>query len=137
MKARCNLWTTLYLKVFALNDEIPILVPLDGGLGNAVDLTLELNVALLNRDNVLGTAKEARSHLDLKDRGRVHRVLRVLCPALIRSLVLNPDVFNLQTSLSDSQEPRVEVVEVHRSSVLEPRDVGLGDTIGGAVEGDA
>jgi hypothetical protein len=125
-----------YLKVFTLDDQVSVLVPLDGGLGHAVDFTLELDVAFLDRNNILRSTQKTGRDQNFKDGGRVDRVFRVLRSALISAFVIDFDVFDLEASLADPQEPGVKVVEVDGGAVLQPGHVGLGDAVGGAVQGD-
>ena len=125
-----------YLKVFTLDDQISVLVPLDGRLRHAVDLTLELNVAFLDRNNILRPTQKTGRDQNFQDGGRINRVLSVLRSALVSPFVVDFDVFDLEATLTDPQEPGVKMVEVDGSAVLQPGHVGLGDAVGGAVQGD-
>ena len=97
----------MYLKVFALDDQLAVLGPLDGGLRFAVDAALELGVLLLVGDDTLRTLDEARRHLDL-ERGRyVAGVFRVLSAALVNAVVPFRHVTNVQTAGTRAPEATI------------------------------
>ncbi len=99
-----------YLKIFTLDDQVSVLVPLNGGLGHAVDFTLELNVAFLDRNNILRSTQKTGRDLNFQNGGRINRVFRVLRSALVSPFVVDFDVFDLEASLADPQEPGVKMV---------------------------
>lgn len=55
----------IYLKVFTLDDELPVFGPLDGGFRPAVELALELRIVLFMRNDTLRSFYIFRRHLDL------------------------------------------------------------------------
>ena len=55
-----------YLEVVALNDEIPVLVPLHRGLRDGVHLALQLDVSLGVGGDVTRSADEARADAHLE-----------------------------------------------------------------------
>ena len=125
-----------YLEIVTLNDEVSILVPLDLGLGFAVDLTLKFNVPLDHSHLILGSLLEPRFNLDLEKRCRVQRVLRVLGTTLVKALVTNRKVLDLQGPSSNLGEPGVQVTEVHSLSIFEPGDGRRWAGVCGAIQSD-
>ena len=125
-----------YLEIVTLNDEVPVLVPLDLGLGFAVHLALELNVSLDHGYLVLGPTPKPGLDQDLEVGRGVQGVLGVLGPALVRAPVPDLDVADLQGSGADLGKPGVQVAQVDGGAVLEPGQAGGGAGVGGAVQRD-
>lgn len=115
-----------YLKVFALDDELSVLCPLDGGLGPAVELALELDVLLLVGGGAARALDVARRHLHLQLGRHVRRVLRVLRPALVHARVRLAHRVDLQARRRHTSEPAVQIA----ANVTDNRRVSpLGKTI--------
>ena len=97
----------MYLEVFALDDQLAVLGPLDGGLRLAVDVALELGVLLLVGDDALRPLDVARRHLDVQRCRYVGRVFRVLGAALVDAVVLLRHIADQQTARTHPPEATV------------------------------
>ena len=124
------------LKVFALDDEVAVLIPLHHRLRSSCDAALKEDIVLLVGDMANGGLCQGWGDKNGKLQSGVEAVLAVLCPALVSTLVLKLHVADGEAAVASADKPRVKQAGVELPAVSQPGHTGLRHPICCAFQGD-